>query len=182
VQHQVFEATRSCDERADSIAKAATNDPPIIHTTITWAREKAKRRALKAWRTDWASLPHTNQSAVALKNIPPSLRLNPSLSQISGSQNIQLQVIHTITGHGHIRAYYARFVPTKSPSCPCGKEIQMHEHVLTDCDLHDASWHILHKACPTLSTALLLGTHKGIQALVNFLKDSDALKKVNPKP
>jgi ribonuclease HI len=170
------------NERADSIAKAATNDPPIVQTTITWAREKAKRRALKAWRTDWTPLLHINKSAVALKCTPPSLRLNPSLSQISGPRDVQSRVIHTITGHGHIGAYYARFVPAKTPSCPCGEALQTREHILTECNLHDASRHILHKACPTLSTALLLGTRKGIQALANFLKDSDALKKVNPEP
>jgi ribonuclease HI len=77
------------NERADAIAKAAVNDPPITHSTITWAREKAKRRALKAWRSDWSSLPHTNQTAAALRHIPPSLRLNPILREIDGPRDVQ---------------------------------------------------------------------------------------------
>jgi len=39
------------NERADSIARAAVNQYPIF-ATISWAREKAKSRALKARRIE----------------------------------------------------------------------------------------------------------------------------------
>jgi hypothetical protein len=173
---------RTGNERADAIAKAAVNDPSVTHSTITWAREKAKRRALKAWRRDWSSLPHTNQTAVALHHIPPSLRLNPSIREIEGPRDVQARVIHAITGHGHIGEYYARFVPTETPACPCGEPIQTRAHVLADCELHNASRHILHSACPNLSIALLLSTRKGLKALARFLKDSDVLRKARSDP
>jgi ribonuclease HI len=67
------------NERVDTIAKVAVNDPPIIHSMITWAREKARRQALKAWQSEWTSLPHANQAAIALRDTLPSLRLNKSL-------------------------------------------------------------------------------------------------------
>jgi hypothetical protein len=104
-------------ERADRIAKNAINDPPITHTTITWAREKANRRPLQAWRKEWAALPRTNQTAVALRDIPPSLRLNPSLHHANAPRDAQTRIVHTITGHGHTGAYDARFVPEEDPSC-----------------------------------------------------------------
>jgi ribonuclease HI len=169
------------NERADIIAKMAVADPPIVHSTITWAREKAKSRALKAWRNEWASLPHTNQAATALRLIPPSLRLNPSLREIDGPHDIQSRVIQTITGHGYIGSYYARFVPDEPAACPCGEPLQTRDHVLADCKLHNAHRHVLHKACPNLSTALILSTRKGLNTLVHFLKDSDAFKKTRPK-
>jgi ribonuclease HI len=170
------------NERADAIAKAAVNDPAVVHSTITWAREKAKRRALKAWRNEWSSLPHVNQTAVALRSTPPSLRLNPKLRKIDAPRDTQSRVIQIITGHGHIGEYYARFVPTEHPACPCGEPLQTRDHVLSDCELHNAHRHILHKAIPNLSTALILSTRKGLNALVQFLKGSDAFKKARTEP
>jgi ribonuclease HI len=165
------------NERADAIAKAAVNDPPIIHSTITWAREKAKRRAFQAWRRDWSALPHSNQTAIALRHIPPSLRLNPTLREIEGSRDVHSRFIHAVTGHGHIGEYYARFVPAEIPSCPCGEPVQTRGHVLADCELHNSSRHILHKACPSLSITQLLSTRKGLKALAHFIKDTDAFRK-----
>jgi hypothetical protein len=134
-------------------------------------------RALKAWRNDWAALPHVNQAAVALRHTPPSLRLNPSLRENDAPRVTQSRVIQTITGHGHIGEYYARFVPAESTSCPCGEPLQTREHVIADCELHNAHRHIPRKVSPSLSTALILSTRKGLSALVHFLKDSDAFKK-----
>jgi ribonuclease HI len=165
------------NERADNIAKAAVNDPPVIHSTITWAREKAKTRALKAWRSEWKALPHVNQAAVTLRQYPPSLRLNQFLRENNASRDVQSRAIQVITGHGHIGDYYARFIPTEPPSCPCGEPLQSREHILTDCEKYNDTRHILHKACPTLSTALILSTRKGLNALTHFLKDSNAFKK-----
>jgi ribonuclease HI len=64
------------NEHADSIAKAAVNHHPIFVSTISWAHEKAKSRALKTWRTEWASCSHTNLAASALTT-PPSTKLSP---------------------------------------------------------------------------------------------------------
>jgi hypothetical protein len=160
-----------------AIAKAAVNDPPATHSTITSACEKAKRRALKAWRNEWISFQHFNQTAIALRHTPPSLRLNPSLREIDGPRDMQSRVIHTITGRGHIGDYYARFVPAEPSCCPCGEPLQTREPVLADCELYDACRHILHKACSILLTAHLLSTHKGLNALAHFLQDSNTFKK-----
>jgi ribonuclease HI len=170
------------NERADSIAKSAVNDPPIIHTTLTWAREKARRRAVKEWQREWSELPHTNQTAIALQPIPPSLRLAPVLRQTDVSRSVQSRIIHAITGHGHIGSYYARFIPSESPACPCGEPVQSRNHVLADCERHDAARHHLREASPDLSTAFIIGTRKGLTALARFLKDSDAFTKTQPEP
>jgi ribonuclease HI len=165
------------NERADNIAKAAVNDPPVIHTTITWARGKAKLRAVKAWRREWQSLPHTNQTATALQNTPPSLRLAPILRQTDIPRNVQTRIIHAITGHGHIGSYYSQIIPAESPACPCGEPLQSRSHVISDCERHDDARHHLHEVSSDLSTAFIIGTRKGLSALSRFLKDSDAFKK-----
>ncbi|KAF8490395.1 hypothetical protein BU17DRAFT_104149 [Hysterangium stoloniferum] len=60
---------------ADSLAKEAVNlRPPILHSTVSWALERAKARSLKLWHQDWLHLPHTNLAAVGLHK-PPSLKL-----------------------------------------------------------------------------------------------------------
>jgi ribonuclease HI len=169
------------NERADNIAKTAVNKPPIIHSTITWACEKAKHRALKAWQNEWKALPHTNQTATALRDSPPSLRLNKLLQEMDGPRDVQARVIQAITGHGHIGDYYARFVPSEPSSCPCGEPLQTRDHILKDCEMYDAPRLTIHKACPSLSTALIFNTRKGIHALVHFLKNSDTFKKAKPE-
>jgi hypothetical protein len=119
--------------------------------------------------------------AIALRNILPSLRLNPSLQENNMPHSVQVHIIHTITGHSHIGAYYTRFVPNECPSCPCGEELQTHEHIISDCKRYNASRYILHRACPNLSPALLLSTRKGLSALAHFLKDTDAFTKTQPE-
>ncbi|KAF8512086.1 hypothetical protein BU17DRAFT_96595 [Hysterangium stoloniferum] len=59
------------NEEADTLAKEAVNFHPLLHSTTSWALERAKARALKHWRKDWLHLPHTNLAAMALHKRPP---------------------------------------------------------------------------------------------------------------
>jgi len=44
------------------------------------------------------------------------------------------------TDHAPIREYRQRFFPYLLISCPCGKaEVQIHEHIVMECDRHDPS-------------------------------------------
>jgi len=125
------------NERADSIAKAAVNHQPIFASTISWAREKAKSRALKAWHTEWASRSHTNLAATALTN-PPSTKLSPFHRFFNGTRATHSRVIQTLLSHFFCGEYYARFVPTEPVSCLCGKPQQTHAHILTECPVYEA--------------------------------------------
>jgi len=167
------------NERADSIAKAAVNHHPIFASTISWAREKAKSRALKAWRTEWASRSHTNLAATALST-PPSTKLSPFHRSYNGTRATHSRIIQTLLGHFFCGEYYARFVPTESVSCPCGHPQQTRAHVLTECPIYDAYRHHLHTVSHTLSIPVILGTKSGLQALAKFVNESHAFSKDVP--
>jgi hypothetical protein len=169
------------NERADTIAKAAVTKQPIIHSTISWAREKAKTHALKAWQNYWATRPHTNLSAVALRG-PPSYQLAPFHRHFDGPRSVHTRIIQTITGHGFRGDYYARFVPSESTACPCGEEpMQTRDHILAECPLHEPHRHLLRDASRALDTPFLLGTTSGLEALSRFINASQAFSKA-PTP
>ncbi|KAI5824011.1 hypothetical protein K523DRAFT_402374, partial [Schizophyllum commune Tattone D] len=46
------------NERADALANRGAEplDDPLLHSTISWARERSKAPALSTWRREWASL------------------------------------------------------------------------------------------------------------------------------
>jgi ribonuclease HI len=168
------------NERADVIAKNAVTKQPILHSTISWAREKAKSRALKAWQVDWAGRPHTNLSAVALRG-PPSLHLAPFHRHFNGPRSVHTRIIQTITGHGFRGDYYARFVPSESTACPCGEEpMQTRDHILAECSLFEPYRHHLRAVSRALDTPFILGTTTGLEALSRFIHTSQAFAKAPP--
>ncbi|KAF8526679.1 hypothetical protein BU17DRAFT_82904 [Hysterangium stoloniferum] len=105
---------------------------------------------------------------VSLLSHPPNLaklKLFPS--------NIQ-----AILGHGFFGAYYQRLLPDLPTSCPCGTEdIQSRLHILSECPLHEEHRHTLRTASQDLSLPIILGTNKGLEALVEFTAASDAFRK-----
>jgi len=46
---------------------------------------------------------------------------------------------HMTTGHAPIGEYCQRLFSQSQVSCPCGAEIQTHEHIVMECDLYDPS-------------------------------------------
>ena len=167
------------NERADGIAKAAVNHHPIFASTISWAREKAKSRALKAWRNEWASRSHTNLAATALST-PPSTKLSPFHRSYNGTRATHSRIIQTLLGHFFCGEYYARFVPSESVSCPCGHPQQTRAHVLTECPIYDPYRHHLRTVSRTLSIPVILSTKSGLQALAKFVNESHAFSKDVP--
>ncbi|KAF8506444.1 hypothetical protein BU17DRAFT_57658 [Hysterangium stoloniferum] len=66
--------------------------------------------------------------------------------------------------------------PDLPTSCPCGTEdIQSHLHILSKCPLHEE--HCLCTASQEISLPIILGTHKGLEALAEFIATSDAFWK-----
>ena len=166
------------NEEADSLAKEAVRlDPPILHSTVSWALERAKSKSLKLWRQDWQSLPHTNLAAIALRK-PPSLNLSKFHKEYGGPRHVHTRIIQTITGHGFIGEYYSRFLPDIPAECPCETtDTQTRSHILTDCPLLEEHRHLLREASQDLSPAVILGTHKGLEALAKFITASNAFGK-----
>ena len=166
------------NEEADSLAKEAVHlNPPVLHSTVSWALERAKSKSLKLWRQDWQSSPHINLAGVALRK-PPSLSLLKFHKEYGGPRHIHTRIIQTITGHGFIGEYYSRFLPDVPAECPCDTvDTQTRAHILTDCPLLEEHRHLLSEASQDLSPAVILGTHKGLEALAEFIAASNAFGK-----
>ncbi|TRM55328.1 hypothetical protein BD626DRAFT_470173 [Schizophyllum amplum] len=78
--------------------------------------------------------------------------------------------------------YYARFVPSESPACPCGDAaIQTRDHILAECHLYERGRHHLRSVSPSISTPIILGTHSGLNALAKFISASKAFAKAAPE-
>jgi hypothetical protein len=81
---------------------------------------------------------------------------------------------HAFTGE-----YYRRFVPSEPVGCPRGAILQTREHILRECRLHAHARHHLRKVSANLSLPIILGSQKGLEALVKFLTVLDAFKKTS---
>ncbi|KAI6015731.1 hypothetical protein BKA83DRAFT_59137, partial [Pisolithus microcarpus] len=58
--------------------------------------------------------------------------------------------------------------------CPCGEHIQTREHILTSCPAYEPNRDSLRSVSEDLVITDILGTEKGIEALIDFLKETDA--------
>ncbi|KAI6118512.1 hypothetical protein EDD16DRAFT_1480951, partial [Pisolithus croceorrhizus] len=83
------------------------------------------------------------------------------------------------TGHAFLGEYFSSFVPPENPSCPCGVPIQTREHMITSCPTYESKRDILRSVSEGLVITDILGTEKGIEALIEFLNVTDAFKKAN---
>jgi ribonuclease HI len=166
------------NEEADRLAKdAVTAGPPLLRSTITWARERAKSSALKAWRREWRAKPHTNLASVGLVR-PPSLHLAKFHKEYGGPRHVHTRVVQTILGHGFTGEFYQRFLPNLPSECPCGTVMtQTRSHILAECPEHEEHRDILASATQDLSIPILLGTLKGLAALARFIAASNAFRK-----
>ncbi|KAF8526604.1 hypothetical protein BU17DRAFT_40386, partial [Hysterangium stoloniferum] len=61
---------------------------------------------------------------------------------------------------------------------PCSTEdIQSRLHIISECPLHEEHRHTLHTASQDISLPIILSTHKGLEALAEFIAASDAFQK-----
>jgi hypothetical protein len=164
------------NERADSIAKDAVNKRPLFHSTISWAREKAKSRATKTWQTEWLARPHINLAATAL-SLAPSAKLTRFHQSFNGPRETHTRIMQILLGHSFCGEYYSRFVPSESVECPCGHPIQTRTHIITECPLLEPHRHHLRTASHPLSLPILLSTKTGLKALAKFISASHAFSK-----
>ncbi|KAI6128161.1 hypothetical protein EDD16DRAFT_1472646 [Pisolithus croceorrhizus] len=89
------------------------------------------------------------------------------------------RLIQCRTGrHAFVGEYFSSFVPLGDPSCPCGEPFQTREHVIASCPTYESKRDIPRSASDLVVTDLL-GTEKGIEALIEFLNETDAFKKLN---
>jgi ribonuclease HI len=156
------------NERADELAKAGTE----LASEAAWNRSRSnairmnKKRSEMEWQKQWADRSVFGRFAIA-NQIPPSLKPTERLKKTK--REVFGRLVQCRTGHAHLGEYYSKFVPTKNIDCPCGEEFQTREHVLRACPWYEQHRHILRKVSADISLSDILGTEKGISALIDFL-------------
>jgi hypothetical protein len=91
------------NDRADSLAKEATDLEPITETTTIASLHRQIRNRLKAeWTNNWAGKPMTGRYAIS-DRIPPSL--NGSHAFRTLDRRTLGIVTQARTGHGHFGEY-----------------------------------------------------------------------------
>jgi ribonuclease HI len=163
------------NDRADSLAKEATDLEPITETTTIASLHRQIRNKLKTeWTSNWAGKPMTGRYAIS-DHIPPSL---------SGSHAFRTLDRRTLgivtqarTGHGHFGEYYQIHNIQEPTNCPCGAALQTREHIVFECQEHEEHSHIIYKGAPDHQLTTLFGTKTGINALANFIRRSKAFQK-----
>lgn len=100
------------NERADTLAKAATNNQQPIQTRqpITYVKNKIQLYAIKTWQEEWNS--HHNGRYTY--DLLPKVYNSPPVK--SAGQTAFL------TNHGPFPAYLYRFAKLPSSLCACGQE------------------------------------------------------------
>jgi hypothetical protein len=116
------------NETADTLAKevASSTDTPESYDKLPTSVIKSELEQLrvKEWQRQWDQSP----KGLATKQYFPS---------ITDRLKIKLNLTHNftlvVTGHGNINSYLHRFKLSDTPTCPCGEQDQMTDHLLYEC-------------------------------------------------
>ncbi|KAG8704497.1 hypothetical protein FRC09_003495 [Ceratobasidium sp. 395] len=179
------------NERADKLAHEAGSlvPEPFFNRTITWAKARAKNRAIKTWCAKWKSERHSDTVTQHLP-YPPRWHLHPFhqqyIAQRGYSRATHCRLFQVILGHAFYGEFYPRFIGKKKktedppdPSCPCDNTTsQSISHILIECPLHNDARIALRKASRFLCIADLFISILGLQAVVTFLSRSNAFRKL----
>jgi ribonuclease HI len=170
------------NDRADELAKAGVELESAVTGTRAAGLRKAKGKLIGTWTKEWKSRPKSGRFAMA-DRMPPKLKTTERF--IKTKREVFGRLIQCRTGHGFLGEYYKQFVPDENVDCPCGEPFQTREHILRDCPKYQTHRHILEEVSRDISLPEILGTEKGIEALIDFLEESGAFTKTGkptPKP
>ena len=148
------------NDRADGIAKEATNLEPAVETTAIAKLHWQLRERLKAeWTREWVKNPLTGRYAIA-DHMPPSLAGSHAFRTLD--RHILGVMTQARTGHGYFGEYYQIHNIREPIKCPCGAELQTREHILFECDIHEEYWHIIDEGASDHKLVTLFSTKTGI--------------------
>ncbi|GIY87130.1 uncharacterized protein CDAR_205741 [Caerostris darwini] len=115
------------NERADELAKQATNSPFIHLTTelnLHAIKKLIKKDISAEWQDRWSNSTKGREVFALLPEVNESrIQGNFFMNQI-------------ITGHGTIAAYQSRFFG-RAPTCTCGNPLEDRNHMIYDCSQWD---------------------------------------------
>ena len=163
------------NDRADELAKEATELEPATETTTIAKLHQQLRAKMKAeWTIEWARKPIAGRYAIS-DHIPPSLAGSHAFRTLD--RHILGIVTQARTGHGYFSEYYQAHNIQEPTNCPCGAGLQTREHIVFECRSHEEYGNIIDKGAPDHQLATLFGTKTGIDALAEFVKKSKVFQK-----
>src|SRR5258708_2202307 len=165
------------NEVADKLAKSGSTLLPERpkYKTQAYVARLHKQELAEMWKLRRSNPPNPPSTWFQPANrIPP--RLKPMERFLSTDQKTFSRLMQCRTGHAHMGEYYRRFVPTQDIECPCGVQIQMRQHITLDCKLHRQHQNILGYGRHA-QWGRLIGTLKGIDKMIEFIKCSKAFDK-----
>ena len=169
------------NERADELAKSATDLPGEIDTTTSHMLRRAREYISETWTKTWKNHPQHGLYAQA-NRFPPSLQPTPHFEDLRDKRELFGRLLQCRTGHGYAGDFYAKLKPGTDPSCPCGEPSQTRTHILRECHLYKDHRYILRKISPSIYPPDILGTRKGVEALAEFLSKSNAYTRSGTGP
>ena len=101
------------------------------------------------------------------RHIPPALNPTPHFKSHGRKCEIFGRIAHCHTGHGYLGARYATFTPDESTACTCGEPFQKRKHMLQHCARYNEHRHLLPEDSRGAAVSEILGTLKGVQALLS---------------
>ena len=122
------------------------NDTPTLPSKNSYSFSKKKECAdlLNEWQTSFQTNRNRGQLFLDFEDnkgrvIKPSYAKGGLWLPIIGTTNsICARFTRMTTGHVPIGEYRQRFFPNSPTNCPCGQaEVQTHEHIVMQCNLHD---------------------------------------------
>jgi ribonuclease HI len=168
------------NEEADELARAGAGREPVEDeevNTFSYQKQRAKAYAEEAW-VERAAL-------VDRDNLYADCRRPPRTKPFSRKHSLRKDVprrsrallTQVKTGHSFTGEYYRWAVPSEAVECPCGAALETREHILRTCPRYDAHRDVLRAASPTIHVPTLLGTDKGLRAIVEFIERTGAFTK-----
>ncbi len=150
-----------------------------LDISLVYLRSQVKKSLLKSWYSHYSSVKTRKGATYQNLSIQPawkSLNLQLKTSRIVWSSYIQLKL-----GHGHFRSYLKRLPDYDSDKCDCnGIYIQSPAHLLTSCSKYQMQHSKIKKKLSIsgdLSLKLLLTTREEIQAVFDFLKETEIARR-----
>ena len=167
------------NDRADELAKEATElEPATETTTITKLHRQLRAKLKTEWTIEWARKPIAGRYAIS-DRIPPSLAGSHAFRTLD--RHILGIVTQARTGHGYFGEYYQTLNIQGPINCPSGAGLQTREHIVFECRSHEEYGDIIDEGAPDHQLSTLFGTKTGIDALAEFVKKSKRSKKHEPR-
>jgi hypothetical protein len=171
-------------DKAAKIAAAADYNYNVIDCSneigisLTYLKRKAKESLLKSWQNYYNST--AAKKGTYYQNLQTQPAWKPLNLQLKATRIVWSSYMQLKLGHGYFKSYLKRLSDYDSDKCDCNNNsIQSSAHLLLSCSKYTAEYSKIKNKLKVsnLSLKLLLNTRNEIQAVFNFLKNSEIARK-----